>query len=182
MVGIKKMCDSVYKECTAVNSLEMLNPKIINNPAVYSIIVNKYYLAQSKNITMNIEVMFDFDELDVNIYEFSNILGILLDNAIEAASECFQKLVNIKFIKDFKTNNKLVIIENTYNETNINLNKIFEKGYSTKKDDKENHGLGLWNVKKILSHQNGINLYTSKGKYFSQKLEITSKNNELLFN
>ncbi len=34
---------------------------------------------------MNIEVMIDLKEMKISPYEFCRILGILLDNAIEAA-------------------------------------------------------------------------------------------------
>ena len=31
----------------------------------------------------------------MQVYEFTRILGILLDNAIEASSECEEKIINI---------------------------------------------------------------------------------------
>lgn len=175
--GIKLMCNSIYKECTEVITMENLNPKIINNPAIYSILVNKYCLAKKENIDMNIEVMYDLNDIEVYIYEISNILGILVDNAIEAAKKCKEKIVNVKFIKDSKTGNKLMIVENSYKDFDIDIDKIFEKGYSTKKHDLENHGLGLWNVKKTISHCDNLNIYTSKGKLFSQKIEIVEEKN-----
>ena len=33
----------------------------------------------------------------MKIYEFARILGILLDNAIEASSECEEKIINLTF-------------------------------------------------------------------------------------
>ena len=85
--GIKNMSKSLLKDCRNVNNMGILDPRIINNPAVYSIITTKYYLAQENNIIMNIEVMIDFKEIEVNSYELCRILSILLDNAIEAAKE-----------------------------------------------------------------------------------------------
>lgn len=169
--GIKEMCQSICKDCRNLNNMSVLDPKLINNSAVYSIISNKYYLAQCDEVSMSIEVMFDLKEIKVSIYELCGILGILLDNAIEAAKECNEKVVNVKFIKDFNTNRKLVIIENSYSKSDIDLEKIFNKGYSTKSDSKE-HGLGLWNVRNILKHTDKINLLTTKGKMFCQKLVI----------
>lgn len=174
MEGIRSMCKSICQECKKVNNMGILDPKIINNPAVYSIITNKYYLAQEENVMMNIEVMFDLQDVKMNSYELCGILGILLDNAIEAAKECNEKVVNVKFIRDIKTNNKLVIVENSYSKSDIDIDKIFEKGYSTKSDSKNEHGLGLWNVKKLVSHCENVNLLTTKGKMFSQRLEIYS--------
>ena len=170
MNGIKSMTTSVLKECKSVNTMGILNPKTINNPAIYSIINNKYYMAIEEMVQMNIEVMFNLQEIGGDAYEFCVILGILLDNAIEAAKETEEKIVNIRFEKN-KRNNKVVKIENSYKEKNIDLSQIFEKGYSTK-NNKKDHGLGLWNVKRILSHSNNLELLTSKGKLFCQEIEM----------
>ena len=48
-------------------------------------------------VQMNIEVMFNVGEIGVDSYDFCVILGILLDNAIEAAKESDEKIVNVKF-------------------------------------------------------------------------------------
>ena len=121
---------------------------------------------------MNIEVMIDLKEMKISPYEFCRILGILLDNAIEAAKECEEKVINVRFIKDFKVNRELVIIENSYKKVDLDIEKIFEKGYSTKKEEKDNHGLGLWTVRKILNQTDNLSLFTKAGELFSQQLEI----------
>ena len=173
MEGIKALCAPVCNKTNKIKNLECLNPERINNPAIFSILLSKYKIAQEKNIVMNIEVMYDLHNLDAYIYEICNILGILLDNAIDAAKKCEKKIINIRFIKGIKTNNKYIIIENSYNVVGIDLNKIYEKGYSTKKRDKESHGVGLWNVKKIISRCDNLKLFTtSKDKIFCQKIEI----------
>ena len=94
----------------------------------------------------------------------------LLDNAIEAASECDEKVLNIDFRNDAKNNRNIILIENTYKDKNIDINEIFNKGVS----GKENHtGLGLWEIRQILKKNNNVNLHTTKNdKYFSQQLEI----------
>jgi len=106
----------------------------------------------------------------MKIYEFTRLLGILLDNAIEATYECTEKIINVYIRKDFKIKRQLLIIENTYNNKEIDVEKIFEKGYSTKDS---NTGLGLWEVRQIIKKNNNLNLYTSKdNKFFKQQLEI----------
>lgn len=114
--------------------------------------------------------LLDLNTLKMKIYEFARILGILLDNAIEASSECDEKIINITFRNDTKNNRQLITIENTYNNKDIDMEKIFEKGVS----EKENHtGLGLWEVRKILKKNTNANIFTSKtDKFFSQQLEL----------
>ena len=170
--GIRMMCKSITKDCQDVNKLGILDPKVINNPAVYSLITNKYYLAKKENIEINVEVMIDLKDMEICNYELCRILAILLDNAIEAARECEEKIINVRFIIDRRANRKLLIIENSYSEKDIDIDKIFEKGYTSKLDTESQHGLGLWNVRRILKKSTNLNLFTSKGELFSQQLEI----------
>ena len=61
---------------------------------------------------------------------------------------------------------------NTYKNKDINVDKIFEKDFSTK-SKKSNSGLGLWEVRQILKKNNNLNLFTSKNdEFFSQQFEI----------
>ena len=70
-------------------------------------------------------------------------------------------------------NRQVVIIENTYSNKDVNIDIIFEKGYTTKKG---NTGLGLWKVREILKRNENLNLYTTKNdKYFSQQFEMYFK-------
>lgn len=174
--GIKNMSKSLLKDCKNVNNMGILDPRIINNPAVYSIITTKYYLAQENNIIMNIEVMIDIKEIEVNSYELCRILSILLDNAIEAAKESKEKVINVRFLKDNRFKRKLIIIENSFVEENIDIDKIFEKGYTSKNNEKSEHGLGLWIVQEILRKSNNLNLFTSKEELFCQQLEVYNVN------
>ena len=43
---IKKICEEMLQECREINGMGILDPKIINEPGVYSILTNKYYLAK----------------------------------------------------------------------------------------------------------------------------------------
>ncbi len=79
--------------------------------------------------------LLDLDTLKMRIYDFARILGILLDNAIEASKECEEKIINIAFREDRRNNRQLIIIENTYTNKDIDTEKIFEKGIT----EKENH-------------------------------------------
>jgi two-component system sensor histidine kinase AgrC len=170
MEGLKKYYLQLEDDCQKVNNLYLLNPEIINNPGVYNLLTYKYHEAESKNIKINMTFLLDLNTLKMKIYEFTRILGVLLDNAIEASSECDEKIINITFRNDLKNNRQLIIIENTYKNKDVDTEKIFEKGIS----EKYNHtGLGLWEVRKILSKNNNANLYTSKtDKFFSQQIEL----------
>ncbi len=170
MNGLKDYYIQLEDDCQRVNNLYLLNPDIINNDGIYNLLTKKYQEAESKDIKVNMTFLLDLSTLHMKIYEFARILGILLDNAIEASSECDEKIINIDFRNDQKNSRQIITIENTYKEKNVNTEKIFEKGVSSK----NNHtGLGLWEVRKLVKKNNNINLFTSKtDKYFSQQLEI----------
>ena len=168
--GLQNYYDHLNFDCQKLNTISLLSPEIINNPGIYSLLSKKYQYAIENDIKVNISFMLDLNSLHMNMYEFTRILGILLDNAIEASVTSNEKIINLTFRNDIRTSRQLIIIENTYSNKNVNTEKIFEKGISSK----DNHtGLGLWTVRKILSRNNNINLYTSKDdKFFSQQLEI----------
>ena len=170
MEGLKKYYVQLEDDCQKVNSLYVLNPKLINNPGVYSLLTTKYHEAEEQGIKMNMTLLLDLSKLNMKIYEFTRILGILLDNAIDASKECDEKVINIIFRDDEKHHRQLIIIENTYKDKDVDTEKIFNKGFS----GKENHtGLGLWEVRKILGKSKNLSLYTTKNeKYFSQQIEI----------
>lgn len=170
MNGLKKYYLQLEDDCQRVNNLYLLNPEIINNDGIYNLLTKKYNEAEEKDIKVNITFLLDLSTLHMKIYEFARILGILLDNAIEASSECEERIINLTFRNDSKNSRELILIENTYNDKNLDTEKIFEKGVS----GKDNHtGLGLWEVRKLIKKNNNINLYTSKNdNLFCQQLEI----------
>ena len=170
--GLKKYYKQLLEECHKTNNLYALSPNVINHPAIYHLLASKYYEADQKNIQINLDVFLDLNEIEtrMKIYDFTRILGILLDNAIDAAQECKKKIINVTFRKELSNNMILVIIQNTYSNKDVNTETIYQKGVSSK----ENHsGLGLWKVRQILMHNNNLNLYTTKTEeFFTQQFEI----------
>ena len=170
MEGLKKYYSKLVEDCHQVNNLTALSPSVVNNPAVYNVLAHKYHKADELGIKINLDVFMDLNELNINSYELTRILGILMNNAIEASKECEDKTINVTFRKDNKRPMQLIIIENTYKDKNIDTEKIYEKGYSTKEG---NTGLGLWEIRQIMKKHNNLNLYTTKNsEYFSQQFEI----------
>ncbi len=170
MEGLKQYYSKLIEDCQQVNNLTALSPSVVNNPAIYNVLANKYHMADELGIKINLEVFMDLNELSINSYELTRIIGILMNNAIEASKECKEKVINVTFRKDKNRHMQLVIVENTYKDKNIDTEKIYEKGYSTKEG---NTGLGLWEIRQIMKKHNNLNLYTTKtDDFFSQQFEI----------
>lgn len=175
MDGLKEYYNDLMKDCRKSNNLSILNPELLQNPAVYSLITSKYHKADDMGISMEIEVFSDLANVNMKTYELTRVFGILLDNAIEASNKCNDvKKINLTIRKELKLNRQLITISNTYTNKDVNTDKIFEKGYSSKNDsDGKSHGLGLWEVRKVLSKNNNLNLFTTKSsEFFTQQLEI----------
>ena len=84
-----------------------------------------------------------------------------------------EKIINVVIRSDFNQHRQLLIIENTYKDKSVNLDKIYEKGFSTKE---KNTGLGLWEVNKIIKRHKNLARFTTKDdKFFKQQIEIYEK-------
>lgn len=115
-------------------------------------------LAKLKKIGANIEI-FVSNELEsiclddlgkTNFKDFSTVLGVVLDNMIDCIKEQEEKLISINF---FVENNEIHgEFVNNFNG-NIDLDKLFNKDYSTKG---KNRGVGLSLVNHIISNNDFI--------------------------
>lgn len=172
--GLRVYYRQLLQDCSRTNNLTALNPEVINNPAIYNVMATKYHKADEIGVQINLGIFIDLNEIEkhMKIYEFTRILGILLDNAIEAAAECENKIIHVSFRKEQNRRRLLVIIDNTYKNKDVNVDKIYEKDFSTKSKE-TNSGLGLWEVRQILKKNNNLNLFTTKSEeFFSQQFEI----------
>ena len=172
--GLRIYYRQLLQDCGRTNNLTALNPEVINNPAIYNVLATKYHKADEIGVQINLGIFINLNEIEkhMKIYEFTRILGILLDNAIEAASECENKIIHVSFRKEQNRRRLLVIIDNTYKNKDVNVDKIYEKDFSTKSKE-TNSGLGLWEVRQILKKNNNLNLFTTKSEeFFSQQFEI----------
>lgn len=139
----------VMEECNLINNLSTIDPKIFNEPAIYGIVGSKFFLAQEKDIPMELDVTTNIKDISFDMPLLSRILGIFLDNAIEATSKTENKFIRLEMRFDKKKCADIIRVYNTYDQkVQINLQDIYEKGFSTKK---VKSGIGLWEVKKIVT-------------------------------
>lgn len=154
---------AVLGECSDINNLSVITPKIFNDPAIYGIVGAKYFTAIEKDIKFEFDITTNIAGINFSMPDLSRILGIILDNAIEAAT----KLEKNKYIKlEMRFDNKkcadVIRIFNTYDTSiNINTQDIFKKGYSSKE---VKSGIGLWEVKKLIDKSKHSQIYASVEK------------------
>ena len=132
------------------------NKKILNKANVIPesdlklLIYSKMMTMDQKNIKCFLR--FDKEIKTADLIELGNdlindickIIGVYLDNAIEAVEELNEKEIKIELYKD--NNDLFISISNNF-IGQVDLNKINTPGYTTKSDG---HGFGLSLVEKIL--------------------------------
>ncbi|MFP3155522.1 GHKL domain-containing protein [Lachnospiraceae bacterium ZAX-1] len=135
---------------------------------IKSILSAKLLSASLKELVIKFDVIEPIDNFYMDTIPLSRIIGIYLDNAIEASVHSKERLFDVGVIH--KTDSILIVIGNSTNEDAIPLEKIFQKGYSSKGNDR---GLGLYNTNNLLSKQKNVVCKTTfQNKYFTQYLEI----------
>lgn len=138
------------------------------------LVYQKMLIMKDKSINYNLEISQEiksnsFQRFDVEAYKnICMIIGIFLDNAIQAVEECDNKLIGIYI---YKSKNKIYIkISNTY-KGYIDVNEMSKETYSTKG---EGHGYGLGLVSEIIEKNSLLeNIKEFNGNVFSQILTIT---------
>ncbi|MEQ8156757.1 MAG: GHKL domain-containing protein, partial [Clostridiaceae bacterium] len=153
------------------NSLSSMNISMyskIKSAGAAGVIISKFEYMKSAGINGKLFIDEPVIEINMKISEFCEVLGIMLDNAIEATIETKERCIRLDIIKQ---DNVLTFhLENSCNNK-PDLVKIFEKGWSTKG---ENRGLGLWIAKNITKKYKNVlfNTFINDNK-FVQELIIS---------
>ena len=162
------------------NNIKDFNTKIeldnivlshLNNikvPSIKNLLTNKIISAQNNDFKVNICIEDEIDDFYVNEMQLSRVLGIFLDNSLEASLE----LDNNRFLEliILKVNKTIAIqITNTFKNNNLDMDKINESGYSSKG---ENRGIGLSSANDIISKHNMILNTRVEDNLFKQILTI----------
>ena len=174
---LKELKDYVSKKLSKAEKIDnsVWLEKITNLPS--GGIKGLVYLKIKKMLDNNIIVHIEIDNklkgknkwlaINNNLEDYTRIIGVYLDNAIDAASQAKEKQIIIEFI-DNKDNIEFDI-SNTY-IGDIEFDKIDNEKYSTKGDSR---GYGLSIVKDIMDNNE---LFSQKrelnGKFFVEKLYI----------
>lgn len=132
----------------------------------------KLFGVDKDNIKVNLNIskhlsnsLFKLNNKDYKI--LCNIIGIILDNAVDASRKSLNKFINVDV---YKENKKIIILIENSCRNKVDINKIKEKNYSTKG---KGRGLGLYIANNLLRNTNNILLEQSiNNKIFTTKIII----------
>lgn len=123
---------------------------------IKSILTYKLMIARESGVKVEFEANEVIDNLNIDTIDLVRIIGILLDNAIEATIPLAEKLIQIGILK--KDGNMFLIVKNTCSDNVPKIYEIKERGFSTKG---EGRGFGLSNLAELIGKYEHIALETS---------------------
>ena len=141
----------------------------IKTTELKSIISSKLLYAIELNINVGIEVTDEVTSIPMDTLDLCRVIGIFLDNAIEATLETDQPTIRFALIN--LDTEYIFIISNTFLEKGIPYATLSKPNVSTKG---VNRGIGLYNAHEIIAKYNHVFLDTEiKNKFFVQRLQIS---------
>lgn len=166
---INSIIDTQYKDNDAI----IYKTNRIPSGGLRGLIYYKILTMREKKVTSNLDVdrslnELDFDNIPIKTnQELCKIVGVFLDNAIQAVSELKKKEIDI-YLK-YENDELYIKVSNNYSGV-IELDKIDNSGYTTKG---KGHGYGLSLVKGIIRENNCFkNDREIHGKMFSQIIRL----------
>ncbi|MCG8541518.1 MAG: GHKL domain-containing protein [Clostridia bacterium] len=157
--------EKLTKEANEYN--EIVNA---NNPILTSLLNIKITKAKKKGIEVETNVDMNKD-ISIEYIDLSIIMGNLLDNAIEAYEHIKEGNRYIEVDIYTKVNNLIIKVTNR-KPSEIKLQeKINKEGFTTK-EDIQNHGFGLKNIRQVVSKYKGIIKIEDEGDIFKVNIAI----------
>ncbi len=139
-------------------------------PQVRSLLLSKLAAMGQRGIDCRLEALYPMEWVGMDVWDFTRCLGILLDNAAEAALETETPWVEIVLLP--QKGRLSLRVSNPYLGA-IDPDKIWTEGFSTKG---EGRGLGLPGYQRILANYSHAASSTSwAGGVFIQELKVEEK-------
>lgn len=170
---IIKYIDSILGDKTSAKMSKYSKFKYLPSNGIKGFFYYKFTEAEKRNIKVSVNISKKIEtsflgELDTkNFKDLVRLIGVYLDNAIDASAESKNKEIGIEI---YPINEDIeIIISNTF-DNKINLEKIGIEKITTKG---KNHGHGLLLVKHILHNNKNLETINDiKNNLYMQKIKI----------
>lgn len=161
----RKYCDDIVEKNKETKLL-----LAINNPLIAGFLYRKFQEAQKQKILLECKVASKDDNYGIPEYELIEMMGILLDNAIEALNEKDETERNIFVdIEDREENLQIMVANKSRYYDSDEICRFFQKDYSSKG---KGHGIGLTKLKRIVQEKDGDIMVTNETRNASNYLQF----------
>ncbi len=166
--------DKKYEEASLLcreSNQELMNASCIfntDNIFLNSILNVIYSKAKEKNIDIKIIIKSDF--MMVNGTDLISLIGNLADNAITASANSADKCIVVSITE--KGEYYRLIIKNSIDVSVLKDNPSL----ATRKENKQKHGYGLYNIRKIVNKYNGEIIITEDDNSFIVNIMLRQPN------
>lgn len=171
--NILKNIDAIIEQKVKDDKELKVRTSVIANTMLGALVYSKLLTMKEKDIKHSLHIDKALSKVDfINLGDKTNIdickiVGIYLDNAIEAVSEIHTKEISIELYLD--EGNMFISISNSF-IGNIDIDSINDYGYTTKS---EGHGYGLSLAKEVIKDNEQLSSETEiLNNVFIQKLKI----------
>lgn len=157
----KKYIQETLNETTSAIDLEhkaFMNLPKLQVPGIRQLLFEKIKQILVLKIAVSLEIDQAIVTLPGSQINLARIVGILMDNAIEATKLAANPEIHIAIIK-YSEDAYEFDVENTLIDPVIDITELFQEGYSTKHD---HSGLGLANVNKLVQDSETYSLEVTK--------------------
>lgn len=172
-IETRNYIDKIVQNNLKDNNNIMIKVSKIPSGGLKGLIYSKLLVMKEKKINYSLNISrwvstIDLIKLDDNVVlDICKIIGVYLDNSIEAVEELNEKSISIEMY--MQDENLIIRISNNY-EGLLDINKIDEKGYTSKGSG---HGYGLPLTKELINNNSRLsNNKSISGNIFSQELVI----------
>lgn len=142
----------------------------VGNDYVNSILKAK--LTHAKSLQIDVICSIEKDLSGIESTDLCNLLGNMLDNAIEAAQECKTEKRSIELNISSLSNRLIVIVRNSINHSILAENP----NLVTSKHDKSEHGYGIKTIKSITEKYDGTIDFFEENLTFVFRVELRKYN------
>lgn len=165
----------LYSQVDALSRIPM--------PELKGLLLSKLSYADSLNVSVDFEIIDFFDDLSIPKSEICRLVGILMDNAIEASANSTERSVvfsvgedrnrtsyALSQTRDYRSIMEITVSNSIDKIDSRSINHMFKPGFSTKG---ENRGLGLSYVRRAAQKYPSMCFITdTDGKCLSQSIRL----------
>lgn len=172
------MVEQVYRDTVAPTSqmindqhYELVKLSRITIPEVKSVLSVKVIEAEQQHISVFIDIPETIDDIAMPVVKFIRAISVILDNAIEEASNSKERSILIAFFE--ADHIQRFVVKNSCQDDQVDLVEMYEKDYSSKGPGR---GYGLFSLQRLIENIPHASLETEFSyPYFTQTIALKKK-------